>query len=152
MPLLKLTTNAGTAEHPETLLPDLSRRVAALLGKPESYVMVVLETEQVMSFAGTTRPTLYAELKSIGHFTPDQTQKLSAELCATLSKALKVPQDRIYIEFTPSEGHLWGHNGETFGQALRTTDLAEREAVPPGGAKGRRRRLRLRRARRSGIR
>jgi hypothetical protein len=115
MPLLKLTTNAGTTEHPETLLPDLSRRVAALLGKPEGYVMVVLETEQVMSFAGTTKPALYAELKNVGRFTPDQTEKLSAELCTALENALKVPKDRIYIEFTPAEGHLWGHAGETFG-------------------------------------
>lgn len=114
MPLLKVTTNAGLTEHPETLLPELSRRVAALLGKPEAYVMVVLEREQVMSFAGTTRPTLYAELKSIGRFTPEQTTKLSAELCALLEASLAVPKNRIYIEFTPSEGYLWGHDSDTF--------------------------------------
>jgi phenylpyruvate tautomerase len=114
MPLLKISTNAGTTEHPETLLPDLSRRVAALLGKPEAYVMVVLATEQVMSFAGTTRPTLYAELKNVGRFPPDVTARLSAELCTLLEQSLAVPKNRIYIEFTPAEGHLWGHDSETF--------------------------------------
>jgi phenylpyruvate tautomerase PptA (4-oxalocrotonate tautomerase family) len=115
MPLLKISTNVGTTPHPSALLPDLSRRVAALLGKPEAYVMVVLETEQVMSFGGTTEPTLYAELKNVGRFSPPQTEKLSAELCDALEKALQVPKARIYIEFTPAEGHLWGHAGETFG-------------------------------------
>jgi phenylpyruvate tautomerase len=115
MPLLKITTNVGTEPHPSALLPDLSRRVAALLGKPESYVMVALETERTMSFAGTTKPTLYAELKNVGRFTPDATARLSAELCSVLSAALEVPKERIYIEFTPAEGHLWGHAGETFG-------------------------------------
>jgi phenylpyruvate tautomerase len=114
MPLLKITTNVGTTPQPSALFPDLSRRVAALLGKPESYVMIVLETEQVMSFGGTTEPTLYAELKNVGRFTPQQTSKLSAELCEVLSKALEVPAKRIYIEFTPAEGYLWGHDGQTF--------------------------------------
>lgn len=80
MPLLKITTNTGAAPHPETLLPELSRRVAALLGKPEAYVMVLLEAERVMSFAGSTKPALCAELKNVGRFTPDQTARLSAEL------------------------------------------------------------------------
>jgi hypothetical protein len=86
-----------------------------LLGKPESYVMLALETEQCLSFGGTTEPCLYAELKNVGRFTPPQTAKLSAELCDALEKALEVPKARIYIEFTPAEGHLWGHDGETFG-------------------------------------
>jgi phenylpyruvate tautomerase len=114
MPLLKISTNVGTTPHPSALLPDLSRRVAALLGKPESYVLVVLETEQCLSFGGTTEPCLYAELKNVGRFTPPQTAKLSAELCDVLEKALEVPKGRIYIEFTPAEGHLWGHDGTTF--------------------------------------
>lgn len=115
MPLLKITTNVGTDPHPQELLPDLSRRVAALLGKPEAYVMIALELERTMSFAGTTEPTLYAELKNVGRFTPEQTSKLSADLWSVLSKALAVPANRIYIEFTPAEGHLWGHDGDTFG-------------------------------------
>ena len=115
MPLLKITTNVGTKPNPYALLPDLSRRVAALLEKPEAYVMVVLETERCMSFAGTNGPSLYAELKNVGRFTPETTARLSAELCAVLSKALDVPKDRIYIELTPVESYLWGHDGETFG-------------------------------------
>jgi phenylpyruvate tautomerase len=115
MPLLKITTNAGTKPHPEELLPLLSQRVAALLGKPEAYVMVILQTEHVMSFAGSTRPALYAELKNVGRFTPADTAHLSTELCALLEQTLEVPKDRIYIEFTPAEGHLWAHDGETFG-------------------------------------
>jgi phenylpyruvate tautomerase PptA (4-oxalocrotonate tautomerase family) len=116
MPLLRIVTSAHPTETKRApLLAELSRFVADKLGKPESYVMTSLVTDATMTFAGTTEPACFVELKNIGTFTPEQTATLSAELCRRFEAALGVPAGRIYIEFSNAQGHLWGHDGDTFG-------------------------------------
>ena len=68
-----------------------------------------------MTFAGTSAPACYAEVKNVGSLSPEQVEKLSVVFCAALSNHLGVPQDRIYLEFTNADGAYWGWNGETFG-------------------------------------
>ena len=68
-----------------------------------------------MTFAGTFSPTCFAAVKNVGKLTPDKAKKLSADLCSRLSRGLEVPANRIYLEFTEAVGHLWGHDGDTFG-------------------------------------
>jgi len=115
MPLLRIATSAHPSEPVRSrLLVELSGFIAARLGKPEAYVMVSLTPGVAMTFAGTPEPACFAELKSIGRFTPELTQKLSSELCERLGSALDVPSARIYIEFSDSQGYLWGHDGQTF--------------------------------------
>jgi len=114
MPLLKIQTNvklSDTEKH--QAMARLSATTATALGKPERYVMVILETDIAMQFAADTAGTVYAELKSIG-LPENQTEALSATLCASLSETLAVPGERIYIEFGNAERHMWGWNGTTF--------------------------------------
>jgi phenylpyruvate tautomerase PptA (4-oxalocrotonate tautomerase family) len=116
MPLLQIQTSApaATASAPASLLKDLSTLLARELGKPESYVMVSFERDAELLFGGSADPACFAALKSIGAFTPAQTKKLSALLCAKLSEGLSVAQNRIYIEFIDAKPHLWGYDGATF--------------------------------------
>ena len=53
-------------------------------------------------------------MKNIGTMQPEDTARLSRELTDRLQKALAVPPDRIYIEFTDAIDHMWGWNGGTF--------------------------------------
>jgi len=114
MPLLKIQTNAALdANAAKALVAEASRAVADLLGKPERYVMVSLETAATMAFGGDTSPLAYLEMKSIG-LPPGRTAALSKALCELMNKALGVSADRVYIEFADAQGHLWGWNGGTF--------------------------------------
>jgi phenylpyruvate tautomerase len=116
MPLLQIQTSARLAEAtaPAGLLKDLSALLARELGKPESYVMLSFERDAELLFGGSAEPACFAALKNIGTFTPAQTEKLSALLCAKLSEALGVAPNRIYIEFIDAKPHLWGYDGGTF--------------------------------------
>jgi hypothetical protein len=98
----------------DALLQELSALLARELGKPEAYVMTCLEPRARMTFAGTTAPACYVEVKNIGSFTPAATSRLSSLICERLSAVLAVSPDRIYIEFADARGHLWGHDGGTF--------------------------------------
>ena len=115
MPVLRIATSAHPSEPVRSrLLAELSGFIATRLGKSEAYVLVSLTPGVAMTFGGSPEPACFAELKSIGTFTPDLTQRLSAELCERLGTALDIPISRIYIEFSDQQGHLWGHDGQTF--------------------------------------
>jgi len=114
MPLLSVTTSAVIEAHQRSdLLNKLSQLVAAELGKPERYVMVYYRHNPDMLFAGSDEPLAYLELKSIG-LPADRTADISGILTAFTSEQLAIPGDRIYIEFTNAQRHMWGWNGGTF--------------------------------------
>ncbi len=113
MPLIKIETNQALPEDTAALLRQASAAVAGMLGKPESYVMVSLTHNPHMSFAGSSAPLAYVELKSLGLPEP-RTPGLSATLCEFLEAHLEIPAERVYIEFSGPERHLWGWNSATF--------------------------------------
>jgi phenylpyruvate tautomerase PptA (4-oxalocrotonate tautomerase family) len=118
MPLLSIITSAELPAVPTRarLLAQLSALLARELDKPEAYVMVNLAPRaEMMTFGGSPAPACYAECKNVGTISAARAEELSAILCETLSAALGVPPDRIYIEFTSADGALWGWNGGTFG-------------------------------------
>lgn len=115
MPTLVIKTNANLADRPRTeLLKAASASIVDLLGKPEAYVMVLLEPVADMCFSGDTAPAAYLELKSLG-LPEARTPELSAALCGFVEEHLGVPKSRVYIEFASPPRHLFGFDGRTFG-------------------------------------
>ncbi len=115
MPLLTLITNLDVAADEQIpLLSTLSTLVTQLLGKPQSYVMTILQDNQPMLMGGTEEPSAYLQLKSLG-LPEDSTTGFSAALCDTITEQLGIPANRIYIEFSNPPRHLWGWNRGTFG-------------------------------------
>jgi phenylpyruvate tautomerase len=114
MPVLRITTSAQVpvAER-AAVLTRVSHQVAEMLGKPESYVMVLLEDGRDMLFAGTPEPAAYLELKSLG-LPESRAAEYSRILCALLGELLNVPAGRIYIEFAAPARQMFGWNGGTF--------------------------------------
>lgn len=115
MPYLKLKTNApiNTIQSPK-LLTELSKLMAEETGKPERYVLVEMEENKAMLFAGTNEPLAYLECKSIGLSTKQATS-ISAAISKALKDHLHINGDRVYVEFSNCPGEYWGWNGSTFG-------------------------------------
>lgn len=114
MPLLVINTNQTLSSEQQTeLLKTASSTVAQALGKPEQYVMIQLSQQQRMLFAGDDAPLAYLELKSLG-LPEENTGQLSSTLCELIQQQLAIPVDRIYIEFSNAERHMWGWNKRTF--------------------------------------
>lgn len=112
MPTLIIKTNAPV-ENSDALLQAASRTVAEMLGKPERYVMILIEPVPALCFAGETTPAAYLELKSLG-LPESRTAELSHTLCTLVGEQLGVPADRVYVEFASPARHLFGYNGATF--------------------------------------
>ena len=114
MPYLKIHTNSRPeAQQSAALLKRASELVAEQLGKPERYVMVDLQVNPDMLFAGSGEPLAYLELKSIG-LPENRTAAFSKALCGLMQQQIGVPKERVYIEFSNASGTMWGWNGATF--------------------------------------
>lgn len=114
MPYLKIQTNLPLNKKAErTILKHASALVAEQLEKPETFVMVALESDTPMSFAGSDDPLAFLELKSIG-LRPARTKDLSEALCKLVEGHLGIPRDRVYVKFIDVKGSMWGWKGDTF--------------------------------------
>lgn len=114
MPYLKIQTNRDVADDAKLeVLKRASILMSKNLGKPEKYVMVRFDMTQSMVFAGNAMPCAYLELKSIG-LPESATEMLSKVLCQFVNDELKIPSERVYIEFTDVKDSMWGWNSSTF--------------------------------------
>ena len=111
MPMLNLKCSK---DIPADLLPELSKLVAEGIGKPEHYVMVVVDKAPIM-MSGAEGDAAYAEIKSLGGLSGEVNHSLSASLCSLLNEKLGIPPERVYINFQSFERDHWGWNNSTFG-------------------------------------
>jgi phenylpyruvate tautomerase len=115
MPLLKLQlSECIDDEKKKILLSCLSRIVSDSLGKPEKYIMIILEQGSFFML-GSEDPAAFADVRSIGSINSRTTLDLTQKLCRYLDELLGIPSNRVYITFTDIPAENWGWNGEIFG-------------------------------------
>jgi len=114
MPFFKVETNRQADDaRTGALLNKASALVSQMLGKPEKFVMVSIETDKRMMFGGDGEPTAFVQLKSIGLPT-DRCAEFSGKICQFLSDELGIQPDRVFIDFKDAARNLFGWNGKTF--------------------------------------
>ncbi|KAG8485678.1 hypothetical protein CXB51_019021 [Gossypium anomalum] len=100
MPTLNLYTNVPVdAVTTSDILKDATKAVVKIIGKPESYVMILVNGGVPMAFAGTEAPAAYGELISIGGLGPSVNAKLSSTVADILQTKLSIDSSRFYIKF-----------------------------------------------------
>lgn len=114
MPYLKIQTNLPLSKKAErTILKTASSLVSKELGKPEEFVMLALQDDTHMLFAGSDDPVAFLELKAIG-LPARKTKKLSQSLCELIEDHLGIPPSRVYVKFIDVRRGMWGWKGDTF--------------------------------------
>jgi phenylpyruvate tautomerase PptA (4-oxalocrotonate tautomerase family) len=114
MPYLKIQTNLPLSKKAEkAVLRTASTLVAEELEKPADYVMVALQANTPMLFAGTDDPVAFLELKAIG-LPARRTRRLSEALCQLVEDHLGIPPSRVYVKFIDVRRGMWGWQGSTF--------------------------------------
>jgi len=112
VPLINVRTSLKSVENAEALLKELSAALAQQTGKPEAYVMTLLESGVPMTFAGSSDPCAYVEIKSIGALKPPA---MTEAFCELITARTGIPSNRIYVAFEDVKASSWGWNGRTFG-------------------------------------
>ena len=116
MPMTRVQLSVELADDAKSgLLADISAQVASGLGKPESYMMVVVETGVAISMAASADPAALVEVRSVGTIDDGQAKSLSATLCGLINDRAGVQPGRIYVNFAGVPGAMWGYDGRTFG-------------------------------------
>ena len=113
MPFLEVQSNLNLSNtEKENCLQTLSKAVAELLDKSESYVMTSWVTCR-LTMAGTQHPAVFVDLRSI-RLPDDAPERMAPELCQRINLTTGVQADRIYLNFTDIPPGNWGWNGKTF--------------------------------------
>lgn len=114
MPYLKIQTNLPLSRKAErAVLKTASTLVAEELDKPADFVMVAVQANTPMLFAGTDDPVAFLELKAIG-LPARKTRRLSEALCNLVQEHLGIPPSRVYVKFIDVRRGMWGWQGDTF--------------------------------------
>tara|TARA_Y100001968_G_C19252669_1_gene665246 strand:- start:537 stop:875 length:339 start_codon:yes stop_codon:yes gene_type:complete len=112
MPFIQINTSSQSLVDNELLQKEISKMVADLTGKPENYVMTMIQNNSQMTFAGSDEPCCFIKLKSIGALNPSS---MSKSLCELIASRTNIKTNRIYIEFIDVKASNWGFNNSTFG-------------------------------------
>ena len=113
MPFIQVNTSfKSVVDNDDLLQKDISTMVAELTGKPENYVMTMVQRDVKMTFAGSDEPCCFIKVKSIGSLSPSSMSKSLFEL---ISSKTNINTNRIYIEFIDVKASNWGFNSSTFG-------------------------------------
>jgi phenylpyruvate tautomerase PptA (4-oxalocrotonate tautomerase family) len=112
MPYFSITSNIKL-DTSSNQIKTLSETVAQSLSKPESYVMVSVQYNPDMLFAGNMEPLAFCQLKSLG-LQESQTANLSQKLCTCIHELFAIEPSRIYIEFSSPPRPMWGWDKRTF--------------------------------------
>jgi phenylpyruvate tautomerase PptA (4-oxalocrotonate tautomerase family) len=114
MPYLVIQTNLPLGKKAQrAILKNASTLVSEILEKPESFVMIALQPDTPMLFAGSDDPVAFMELKSIG-LSARRTKDLCEALCQLVEGHLGIARDRVYVKFIDVKGAMWGWKGDTF--------------------------------------
>lgn len=102
----KVTAPVG-AEKMEALKARFGRAVT-LIRKPESYLMVGIEPERDLWFAGRKlEKGAYVSVSAFGAPSRGDCGKMAAELTKILEEELGIPGENVYITFHPVENWAW---------------------------------------------
>ncbi len=113
MPFIQVNTSfKSVVDNDDLLQKDISTMVAELTGKPENYVMTMIQRDIKMTFAGSDEPCCFIKVKSIGSLNPSL---MSKSLCELIASKTNINMNRIYIEFIDVKASNWGFNSSTFG-------------------------------------
>ena len=113
MPFIQVNTSSkSVVDNDDLLQKDISTMIAELTGKPENYVMTMIQRDIKMTFAGSDEPCCFIKVKSIGSLSPSS---MSKSLCELIASKTNIKPNRIYIEFIDVKASNWGFNSSTFG-------------------------------------
>ena len=112
MPLLEIFTNT-VVDNEQVIATRASKLATEILNKPESYVMVRIQTEQTLLFAGSDEPAALVKLKSLD-LPEKNTPEFSSRICNFINSEFNINSARVYIEFSNPERHMWGWDKRTF--------------------------------------
>ncbi|XP_058208576.1 uncharacterized protein LOC131321700 [Rhododendron vialii] len=99
MPCLDISTNVSLdGVDTDSIFSEATKAVATIIGKPETYVMVVLKGSVQISFGGNKEPAAFAEIVSMGGINSEVKKNLILTIGTILQDKLSISRSRFFLK------------------------------------------------------
>ena len=113
MPFIDSKITVTVSEEKKDHLKTKLGKAVSIIGKPESYLMVGINDNYTLYFAGEkVDKGAYVEVSLFGNSTAAAYEKMTAEICKILEDELGIPGNRVYVTYHGVND--WGFNGRNF--------------------------------------
>ena len=113
MPFINVKTNVNVSKEESDLIKtSLGKSISLLPGKSETWLMVEIESNEMMYFQGSNNPCAMVKVDLYGSSSKDNYNKLASAITSLLSDELKIDSSRIYVRF--EEVSNWSYSGSLF--------------------------------------
>ena len=110
MPFINSKITVKVSDEKKEVLKSELGKAAAIIGKPESFLMVGFEDEYCLYFAGNKlEKGAFVSVDLLGSPNSAAFEKMTAKIC---EKELGIPGKNIYVEYRTTKD--WGWNGGNF--------------------------------------
>ena len=101
-----------TDEQKEQIKSEIGK-AASIIGQPESFVMIGIQHEYTLYFAGNKlEKGAYVSVDVLGQANSPACEKMTAKICEIYESILGIPGSNIYVEYRSTPD--WGWNGRNF--------------------------------------
>ena len=114
MPYIRAKVSTKLTEEKMTeLKAALGKAIEAIPGKTETYLMVCIEDEQNIWFAGdNSTPMAFIDVRILGKAKSEDYARMTGVLCTVFDDLLGIKGKDVYVTY--SEYSDWGWNGKNF--------------------------------------
>ncbi|XP_059643432.1 uncharacterized protein LOC132285282 [Cornus florida] len=99
MPCLDISTNVNLdGVDIESIFTEVTKALSAIIGRPETHVMVLVKGSVAISFGGSKAPAAFAEIVSMGGINSQVKRELISTIGSILHKTLSVPTSRFVLK------------------------------------------------------
>jgi len=113
MPMIEAKVTMELSEDKRDVLKAEFGKAVAIIGKPESYLMVNLVDKQDLYFGGKRMEKgAFVDVKVFGSVDSAASSKMTAKVCEILDRELGIPGNAVYISYFGTQN--WGWNGGNF--------------------------------------
>ncbi len=113
MPFIDSKISFPVPADKKEILKSRFGEIVSLLHKSEAYLMVGIEDQYDLWFAGKKLDRgAYVSVSLFGSASPSDYDKMTAAVCALLEQELSIPPQSVYVTYHPISD--WGWNGGNF--------------------------------------
>lgn len=114
MPLIKANFSTSVSkEQEESIKTELGSAISLFPGKSETYLMVQINDNQKLYFAGKNdEPIALFEVQLLGKCSKEDCQKVTEKLCSIAKETLGISGNKVYVTF--KEFDKWGFDSFMF--------------------------------------
>lgn len=113
MPFIDSKISVKVSDEKKDVIKARLAEAAAVIGKPETYVMIGFDDEYCLYFGGNKmEKAVYVSVDIYGGSIPSSSDRMTAMICEIYEEELGIPANNIYVDYRATTD--WGWNGGNF--------------------------------------